>query len=124
MRLNLQNCRSVTFDRKKGHYVPHAKDGEDAAGWAADLENDWRSRKREWLEQELAAFKAAAVRNLLNPAGILHMRKLEKILSEDATAECQHCGEPFTSERRTKRFCTAKCRVYWNRAKERELRQK
>jgi hypothetical protein len=29
---------------------------------------------------------------------------------------CEHCGQDFTPLRTTARFCSSKCRVYWNRA--------
>jgi hypothetical protein len=29
---------------------------------------------------------------------------------------CQHCGQAFTPERTTARFCSPKCRVYFHRA--------
>ena len=29
--------------------------------------------------------------------------------------ECEFCGELFIRKRSTARFCSAKCRVYWNR---------
>jgi hypothetical protein len=30
---------------------------------------------------------------------------------------CQQCGAEFKPQRTTARFCSTKCRVYWNRAK-------
>jgi hypothetical protein len=29
---------------------------------------------------------------------------------------CQHCRQPFNAQRTTARFCSARCRVAWNRA--------
>jgi hypothetical protein len=34
--------------------------------------------------------------------------------------KCQHCGSEFTPQRRSAKFCSAKCRVYANRKQKRE----
>jgi hypothetical protein len=33
---------------------------------------------------------------------------------------CQHCGQPIQSERSTKRFCSAKCKVAYHRSQQQE----
>jgi hypothetical protein len=50
-------------------------------------------------------------------AGLIQIKKVGQFrLEVPVKFRCQHCGQEFTPQRRTARFCGAKCRVYWSRA--------
>ena len=43
------------------------------------------------------------------------MEQLRTIGKFDKKENCQYCEEKMVAKYRNKRFCSQKCRVYWNR---------
>ena len=72
---------------------------------------EWASRNRDKTKQHTADY---------------WKRKAQDIITEGATLEnkadhtqpgqvCQYCGKEFAARRSTAKFCSTKCRVYFNR---------
>lgn len=98
-------------DAKKARREYNRKWREANQDHIREYKRNWNKRNKDKTKQHTDDYWKRKAQAIMND-GVMYENKADEIKPGHV---CQYCGKEFAAKRSTAKFCSTKCRVYFNR---------